>query len=67
MAVSHRISPALVTAVTLPMRIKLVAFDGFAIFDRRPVFGLAEQLFLRCRLASSNGGETRAVWIHLDA
>jgi hypothetical protein len=53
--------------VTLPMRIKLVAFDGFAIFDRRPVFGLAEQLFLRCRLASSNGGGTRAVWIHLDA
>jgi hypothetical protein len=42
MAVSHLISPALVTAAALPMRIKLVAFDGFAIFDTRPVFGLAE-------------------------
>jgi hypothetical protein len=42
MAVSHLIAPALVTAATLPMRIKLVAFDGSAIFDTRPVLGLAE-------------------------
>ena len=34
-----------VSAKTPPKSIKAVAFDGFAIFDPRPVFKLAEELF----------------------
>jgi len=32
-------------AVAAPARIKAIAFDGLAIFDARPIGGIAEQLF----------------------
>jgi len=32
-------------AGSAPLSIKAIAFDGFAVFDPRPIFALAEQLF----------------------
>ena len=41
-----------------PQQFKLIAFDAFAIFDPRPVFGLAETLF------PGRGADLSNAWRH---
>ena len=51
-------SSSLASAAARP-KIKAIAFDAFPIFDPRPVFGLAEQLFPGRGVELSNAWRTR--------
>ena len=51
--------PSSATAETRAITIKAVAFDGFAIFDPRPVFALAEVLFPSHGVLLSNAWRAR--------
>ena len=55
-AVSVGAAGALVAGAEVPPRYKAVVFDGFPIFDPRPVFHLAETLF------PGKGAELSAAW-----
>src|SRR5436190_9738136 len=45
-----------VSAVTSDVPVQAIAFDAFPIFDQRPIFGLAEELF------PGRGAELSKAW-----
>ena len=53
------IAPAVIVQSFTPNKIKALAFDAFPIFDPRPVFALAEELFPGKGQELSNGWRTR--------
>ncbi|MEO8406179.1 MAG: hypothetical protein ABI480_16340, partial [Chitinophagaceae bacterium] len=56
LAVTTAIAPAFISDIFTTNKIKALAFDAFPIFDPRPVFALAEELF------PGKGNELSTVW-----